>query len=467
MNPKIIFALFITSAILFSCNSQTDGRLNTIDNTLTTLSIENRFSGNILIAEKGKIIYEKSFGYASDNKTLLSSNSIFNIASVSKTITAISIMILEERGLLSLDDNLMLYFPELPYRNITIKNLLTHSSGLMRIQSQPFRKEIEGKGFDNSQIIDLIQKINPELRFESGSDFYYANTNFIILGAIVKKVSKKSFDEFLNENIFQKAAMTQSFLKEKRIPKTLQNQLISYYRRPIWLSDKFQSIDTLQENISNKLTFSNVYGASSIYTTTRDLLKLHYALQGEKILKNVSLQKMYYPFKMKNNREYTINATSNYPAFSGLGWRVAKDSTKGKIVFHSGGLRGGRSFFIRNIDKNQCIIMLTNNEEMDRYNFTFPMRVLNNQEYLLDKISLARTFSSEYLNNGIKSALKKYHQFKNDEHYNEFVGFDFEEIGAELIEKKDTHAAIELYKLYTTEFSDEYSWSMQISKVAK
>ena len=97
---------------------------------------------------------------------------------------------------------------------------------------------------------------------------------------------------------------------------------------------------------------------------------------------------------------------------------------------------------------------------MNRYNFTFPMKVLNNQGYKLDPISLPREFCNQYLENGIEKAVHFYKSHATKANYKPFIDFDFEEIGDELITKKDVKSAIELYKLYVSEIPDEFSWEL-------
>lgn len=436
-------------------------RLQKIDSVFTILNKQRGFSGNILIAEKGEIVYEKSFGFSNyDTHTPLGPQHMFNVASVSKTITSVAIMQLVEQGLVSLEDDITEYLTDLPYKGIRIQHLLTHTSGLPKVQIRPFRKEISGKRYTNTELLEVYTRVAPELYFTPGADYNYANTNYIFLALIIENVSKIPFDQFLHQRIFEVAGMHQTFLFKRNVPQHLQKDVVSYYRKPKWLSKRFHLVDTLAANIEDNATFDHIYGASSIHTTARDLLKFHRALQNEMLLSKTTLRTMYTPIRLTGKKEYTINKESNYPAVLSPGWRVAKDSTKGKIVFHSGGFQGGRSFFIRNLQKDQCIIILTNNIETDRYTFTTPMRILNRDGYQLDRISLARLVSNQYLEHGITAATTTFQKYKNDPAYVPLVDFDFEEIGTELIKAGNLSAAVKLFELYADTFPDEYSWSM-------
>jgi len=449
-------------AVLISCNATPDPRIKEVDGFFESQYQYENFSGNILIAENGKILYEKSLGM-SNNKTnqQLNSESMFNIASISKTFTAVSILQLNERGLLNLNDTIDRYFPDFPYDNITIRNLLTHTSGLYRIQSELIRKEIDQKGFSNEEVLEVYKTVHPEAYFQPGTGYQYANTNYILLALIVEDVANTAYDAYINEHIFQKVGMTSTFLKERRIPRALKSRVVTYYRKPQWLSKEEQDINTLKDDLAEKRTFENNYGESAVYTTTRDLLKYHRALQNGTLLNSSSMLKMYTPFKFTNGEDYEILPRSNYAAYSGLSWSISKDDIDGQIVYHAGGFRGGRSFFIRNTEKDQCIIMLTNNDLTNIHTFTAPMRILNKQTYQVDKKSLPKLFSAEYVNNGFDSALRTYKEFENNDNYIQFIDWDFEEIGAELMAKNDYISAISLFQLYTKNYAqDEFSWSL-------
>ncbi len=461
---KILWSISIllwgfSLGIFLSCDSKPDPRIVEIDEVFHALNVDQEFSGNVLVAEKGKIHYQKSFGYSNiENKTSLTSQSIFNIASISKTFTAVGVMQLEEEGLLGLDDTIKSYFPDCPYYSITVRHLITHTSGLTRIQSQPFRKEIESKGYDNHQIKDIYFKLAPKPHFEPGAHHFYANTNYLLLALIVEQVSEEPFHAFLASRVFEKAGMNSSFLHVKRVPQALRDKVVSYYIKPTWLSNAFVDTQNLDNRKSDDLTFANTYGFSDIQSTTEDLLKFHLALQNGTLLKKESLEKLYAPFHLKDDKEYTVVENTNYPWMRALGWYVSKEDPN--IVFHAGGSIGGRNFFIRHLAKDQCIVVLANNQEMNRFNFTFPMRVMNNQEYELDPISLPRAFCTEYLKNGIEPAVRLYKDNQNNARYTQFIDFDFEEIGDELMDKKDVDAATALYQLYVDAIPDEFSWEL-------
>ncbi len=459
MKSKLLLSVLLMS--LFSCSKQEDPRVLEIDKVLKRLYAERNFNGNVLIAEKGKIVYEKSFGLSNiETNKALTPESIFDIHSISKTFTAVSIMILEEKRLLSLDDDIKKYFPDFPYSNIAIKNLLTHTSGLFRIQTNPFLKEIARKELYNKEIIEVYKRIKPKVYFDAGMGHKYANTNYVLLALIIEKVSGTDYHDFVNKNIIQKSGMENTFLERERVPENLQNRVVSYYGKPKWLLG-LKNVKNIQEYIDDQLTFENNYGESDVHTTARDLLKYHNSLMNGNLINNQSLAKMYAPFIPVKDKEFLNSTKSNYPSIRGLSWNIAKDSTMGKIVFHSGGTMGGRTFLIRNISKDQCVILLSNNDFTNRYTYTTPMRILNGLSYQLDRESLPDAFVREYLKNGIDSSLMVYNKFNNNENYIQFTDWDFEEIGEELMERGENKSAIRLFELYSKQFpNDEWSYNL-------
>ncbi|WP_170063247.1 serine hydrolase domain-containing protein [Polaribacter porphyrae] len=456
-NTSILLCVFLCS---FSCKKYNSNQIREIDKVLVKLHKENQFNGNVLIAQKGNIIYEKSFGYSNIEKKIpLKSSSIFNIASVSKTFTVVGIMMLVQENKLQLDEKVCNYLPKFPYKNISIRHLLTHTSGLVRIQSQPFKKEIEGKQLSNINLVNKLIEIAPKLYFLPGTDYFYSNTNYNILAHVLEKTTKLNFNIFLKDRIFKKLKMKNTFLGKKNVPRKSKSEIVSNYTKTEWLSNVYDEVSSLDSSLSDITTFGNTYGHSLIHTTTQDLLKFHNALINNSLLDKDSQKEIYKSFKLTNSKEYVVDKESNYPSYRGLGWCIARENPN--VVYHAGGIIGSRSFFISNIEKDLCVIILSNNDEMGRYNFTFPMRILEGKNYNLDSISMPKLFARTYIKEGLNKALEKYHRYKNSKKNIPFITWDFEEIGAELISKNDINAAVELYKLYTAQFpKEEYSWSL-------
>ncbi len=415
----------------------------------------------VLIAQQGQVLYEQSFGHAHyETNSPFKHDSLTNIASVSKTFTAVAVMQLVEQQRLKLSDELQQYLPELPYPGVTIKHMLSHTSGLYGEQKPLIRQAINNQAFDNKQIKAVYARIKPPLNFVPGSQYNYSNANYTFLALIIEQVSGQQFPAYLQQHVFKPAGMHDSYVGLKRVPETKRSNVMSYYRKPHWLNNEFSNIQQLPVNQSEHQTFRNKYGASQIHTTSRDLFKYHQALQSGQLLQPDTLAQMYQVVELSTGQDYNVSKRSNYAAKAALGWRVAEDHTAGRIVFHAGGFRGGRSLLIRNLDIDQVIIILSNNTETDHLSFSFAMRALNQQTYQLDPISLPRLFANQYLKHGIKAAVTSYRQHQAAAGYRPFVDWDFEEIGEELLQKQDFDAAVALFKLYTEQFpADPYAWA--------
>lgn len=248
-----------------------------LDAFMQKLTGADLFSGTVLLAKDGKTIYKKAFGTA--NKDFNVPNRIdtkFNLGSMNKMFTAVAIAQLAERGKLSFDDPLSKFFPDFPDKDsaekIKIKNLLTHTSGLGGYFSQKF--------FESSRAlyrnVDDMMKLAREekIQFEPGSRWQYSNTGFLVLGAIVEKVSGQSYYDFVRENIYRPAGMINSDCYE--LDRVNQNLAIGYEKE--FTDDGVQ----FRNNIFSHVLRGGPQGGG--YSTVEDLLKFDVALRSGKLL---------------------------------------------------------------------------------------------------------------------------------------------------------------------------------------
>ena len=186
-----------------------------IDTYLNQLHHEGNLNGNVLVIKDGKTIYEKSFGYADGAKsTMLNKDYRFNIGSVYKEFPAVSIMQLQEDNLIHLEDKISKYLPELPKWSgkITVKQLLQYSSGLPTIGWDTYFSQ--GINVTDDHILNEIQNVE-NLEFEPGTDYLYSNMNPILLIKIVEHISKSSFKDYLQENIFDPYDLSGTLIKSQ------------------------------------------------------------------------------------------------------------------------------------------------------------------------------------------------------------------------------------------------------------
>ena len=180
-----------------------------IDAFVEKLHRTRQFNGNVLVARKGKIIYERAIGWADYlHRDSLKINSVFELASVTKPFTATAILLLEEQGKLNLDQNVKEFFPDFPYEGITIRLLLSHRSGMMNYVyfTDDIWKE-KMKPMSNMDVMKLIAQHKPAPYAQPDKVFHYNNSNYMVLAAIIEKVTGKSYTHFMENAIFKPLGM--------------------------------------------------------------------------------------------------------------------------------------------------------------------------------------------------------------------------------------------------------------------
>jgi CubicO group peptidase (beta-lactamase class C family) len=299
------------------------------------------FSGTVLVAEAGKVIYQKGFGYANvDTKDRLEPKSVFRLGSLSKQFTAMCIMILEEQGKLNYDDNLQKYIPELKYEGITIRHLLWHTSGIPGYMDFMTKHFSDDEWYVNDDVIKVLEKDHPEKHFEPGEKYEYSNTGYLLLASVVERASGVSFEKFLQQNIFDKLRMSSSiFPFGKKEFDEMANRVLGYNRKKDggYVVNDYIDFDY------------DVYGDGGVFSNVIDLFKWNEALATEKLVRKETIQEAYTPYVLNDG------SVGDY----GFGWSISEVDAN-KIVEHSGSWIGFRTYILRDITNNHCVIVLTN-----------------------------------------------------------------------------------------------------------
>lgn len=345
MKHLLIFLLFSISSLLVTAQNQNQQ----LDSLLSKRHQEGAFNGNVLIAEKGKITFEKSYGLANtETRDPLTSASIFNLASLTKQFTATAVVILKNQGKLSIDDPLEKYIPELAfYKDITIRNLLTHTSGLPDYMSMMEQKWDKRKIANNRDVIDMMATEKTPLLFVANAKFSYSNTGYLLLATIIERVSKQSYAEFMERYIFKPSKMSHTGV------------VFRYSQKPSNIHvTKGYITDSLGQQVSPELNkdtrfavyLDGVYGQGRVFSTARDLLKWDRMLYTEKLVSNTDKQLIFSSTKLSNGE------TSDY----GFGWMIDDNKLYGKFVYHSGSWPGYATFIERHLYNDKTIIILQN-----------------------------------------------------------------------------------------------------------
>ena len=297
--------------------------------------LRSRFNGAILVARNGKIIFENYHGLQNVlSGEPIDSNTAFHLASVSKTFTAMAILKLWENAALELDDPVTKYLEGFPFPLITIRNLLSHRSGLPN-----YVHFVEKMGWDTHRFVtnaDILQLlINNADKLKPGranAYFDYCNTNYALLALIVEQVSKLGFSAYLDTVFFKPLGMNNSFVYAVEMAeKVLPSYKFNNQKEPLMFLDA-------------------VYGDKNIYSTPRDMMKWDLALSNHQLFSEKTLQEAFRGYS------YERRGTRNY----GLGWRLVEMPTGKKIIYHNGWWHGNNTVFSRLPADSTAIIVLGN-----------------------------------------------------------------------------------------------------------
>lgn len=300
------------------------------------------FNGNMLVARKGKILYEKAIGWADYlHRDSLKINSEFELASISKTFTGVAIMQLVEAGKLKLTDDVKKFFPNFPYDGITVKLLLSHRSGMMNYVyfiDNIWRKEKRDmkKGVSNQEVMQVIADVKPNPYTKPDKVFHYNNSNFMVLAAIIEKVTGKPYSDYMMEHVFKPAGMKNTHVYSTTVYPKIPVDVVGHDRT--WRYSVVQNF------------LDGPVGDKGIYSTLHDLVLYDKYLKNGRLLSQKSLDSAY------TGRNKPINGHFNY----GYGWRMFDGKGMDKVVYHTGWWHGFRHIYIRDLDKDIVVIFLGN-----------------------------------------------------------------------------------------------------------
>lgn len=294
------------------------------------------FNGSVLVGYKGKVLYERYFGYGNREAGMpLAPNSAVQLASVSKTFTGAAVLYLYQRKYLDINDKVQHYLPDFPYPEITVKMLLNHRSGLPDYTHwvPTYTKDTRTPIY-NQQMLKLMAQYKPGLEFKSDTRFKYSNTNYATLALIVEAVTEMKFKDFMKKYFFDPLGMSHTFVFDPadRVPdSTTISYKYNWVREPVMFAD-------------------GVYGDKGIYSTVEDMYRWDQSFYQNKLLNNETIELAYGPCSFEKP------GVKNY----GLGWRMLCYPDGNKIIYHNGWWHGNNTSFYRFIQDNFTIIVLGN-----------------------------------------------------------------------------------------------------------
>ena len=366
----------------------------------------NMFDGSVLVAENGKIIYKGSFGMANREWDIANTPTTkFMIGSISKPITAMLMLIQAEKGLVDLNKTIADYIPSFkgkPSAKITIKQLLSHTSGMPNYDiTKDFFPRISRQNFTREEYIKTY--LDSALAFTPGSKYLYSSWGYFTLGYIMEKVSGKSYAQLMKEDIFDKIGMTNSG---------------SYYHTQI-IKNRATGYDySLGDYTSSDFRDqSNTMGTGDIYSTVEDLFKFHLAIQNHTLIGKQLTTEMLTP--------------GIKPADYGYGWfnKNFKYTPTDSVTanFHLGMTEGFISFMLRVPSTNSLIVILSNSSPTDFFGITGNLaKVLYNKPVKV-KQPVHKAMEKAIAQGNSKLAVEQYKKMKADSanYYIDWISMNF------------------------------------------
>jgi hypothetical protein len=326
-----------------------DSKAHSLDTFFEHKFVEGTFSGCVLVASHGIVVYEKAFGWENHEKRdSLTIESSFQLASVSKQFTAAAVLLLVQEGKLKLTDSIRNYFPQLPCYHVTVHDLLSHRAGLDKytnICDNYYReRNIQPPAvYTNDSVIALFARLQVKCFRQPATKFDYSNTGYVLLAALVEKISGQPFHAFMKDNFFDPIGMKHTWINGDGIEH--EHRTRGYYRSWNRWDDSF---------------LDQISGDKGVYASVGDMLLWDRALRTGKVL-SLEMQKLAYTGYSK---ELIGKKRWNY----GYGWRTIDFPDGARAAFHNGWWHGYTSAFYRGLTEDITIVMLCNKYNRGIYN---------------------------------------------------------------------------------------------------
>ncbi len=336
MKKLVTAFIFLLSFIFASCATTS---VDTMTDLLDEWDRPDIPGGAVLMAEGDRVIVSRGFGLANVESNVPNSiETNFRLASVTKQFTAMSVLILRDRGSLSLDDPITDFFPEGPalWRSITVRHLLTHTSGL--VDYEDVMPETTSVPVLDKDVLRLVKGIDTTY-FVPGSRYQYSNTGYALLALIVERTSGLTFAAFLRKEIFDPAGMTHTVAFENGIS-TVDRRAYGYSPEPGSASGFLRTDQSVT---------SSVLGDGGIYSSVTDLLAWHRILLSERLVSRATMDEAFTPHTTSDDGKVRY----------GYGWMV-EEMEGMKALTHSGSTIGFRNFIIRIPEREFVVAVLMN-----------------------------------------------------------------------------------------------------------
>ncbi len=430
----ILFGVFILLSLPFATIAQT--KTEQIDKLLSLYHEYGQFNGSALVAENGKVIYKKGLGLANMEWDIPNQpNTKHRLGSITKQFTSMLIMQLVEQGKLKLDVPITTYLKDYPKSTgdqITIHHLLTHTAGIPNYTSFPgFFNDHSRDPYTPDEFVEVFK--DSTLQFTPGEKFAYSNSGYFLLGVILEKVSGKTYEQMLQENIFTPLKMNNTGFDHHS--EILKNRATGY--------SKFGTSYTN----SNYLDMSIPYAAGSMYSTVEDLYLWDQALYTDQLISKKSKDLVFTPDISTGKASYGYGWGINYRPIG-----KTKDSIK--VIGHGGGINGFNTIISRIPSDKHLIVLLNNTGGTDLGQMSNSISgILYGKDYDTPKKSVAFSILGTIIDKGIASGLEEFENIKSSEIYALDEG-EMNRVGYQLLRIGKIKEAIEVFKLNVTSFPE-------------
>lgn len=340
---RIGSTLFIYALACFPALAQLSGLAYELDTLFRGWREREHLSGELLVAHLDSVVYQRAEGYADAVGNIpLKAGMPFNLASVSKQFVAMAAMMLSEERRLDLDGDVRYYLPGFPYQGVSVRHLMTHTSGLAEYFELWEKYASKERPFTNADLLGLYRDKKPPLDFEPGSAYRYSNTGYIVLAEVVAAVSGMPATDFISSRIIRPLGLKATFPYHLAMPR------FPYAERVLgfaWQEGKPVPADLFQVD--------GVFGDGNIYASAADLLRWSQALRRHELVSAATQAEAFKPFTLHNGEQ----------SLYGFGWSLQGD---GISVAHTGGWVGFRTFILRDVEAGYDAVFLSNSSSDNR-----------------------------------------------------------------------------------------------------
>lgn len=428
----ILFWVFFQTIALPGVTAQT--KAEKIHQLLQKYTEYGQFNGSALVSEGGKVIYKKGHGMANMEWNIPNQpDTKHRLGSITKQFTAVLILQLVEQGKLKLDAPISTYLPDYPKPaadQVTIHHLLTHSSGIPNYTSFPnFFKDMSKNNYTPEAFVKVFCDL--PLEFKPGERFAYSNSGYFLLGYIIEKVSGKTYETCLQENIFTPVKMYNSGFDH---PQTiLKNRAAGYEKN----DGQYVNAAYIDMDIP--------YAAGSMYATVEDLYLWDQALYTEQLVSSKSKALLF------------GNQIPTRGGYYGYGWNIdeipnVKPGENLKIIEHGGGINGFNTIISRIPSDKNLVVLLNNTGGTALGAMNKAIRaILYDQPYDMPKKSLATTLLATIKEKGLPAGLTQFKELQKSDVY-AVKENEMNSAGYQLLQSGKVPEAIEVFKLNVEAF---------------